>query len=145
MPGGCVGAPAPGFRSRSVRDLRGSRGLLARLEDQHGEPGEEDPPVRAGEVRRTGGDPVVGDAAAGLAGAVRARWFPAALRPVGARGPNRGREEVAGRGPNATGERVVIHRPGQVVALASTPLPVLRRENVFSEPAGGRLSLALDC
>jgi len=32
---------------------------------------------------------------------------------------------------NATGEHVVIHRPGQVVALDTTPLPVLVRENVF--------------
>jgi hypothetical protein len=46
---------------------------------------------------------------------------------------------------NATGEHVVIHRPGQVVALDTTPLPVLVRENVFSEPVEAHLSLALDC
>ena len=33
---------------------------------------------------------------------------------------------------NATGGHVVIHRPGQVVALDTTPLPVLVRETVFS-------------
>ena len=46
---------------------------------------------------------------------------------------------------NATGEHVVIHRPGQVIALDTTPLPVLVRETVFSEPAEAHLSLALDC
>jgi hypothetical protein len=46
---------------------------------------------------------------------------------------------------NMTGEHVVIHRPGQVVALDTTPLPVLIRETVFSEPAGAHLTLALDC
>jgi hypothetical protein len=46
---------------------------------------------------------------------------------------------------NMTGEHVVIHRPGQVVALDTTPLPVLVRETVFSEPAEAHLSLALDC
>jgi hypothetical protein len=46
---------------------------------------------------------------------------------------------------NATGEHVVIHRPGQVVALDTTPLPVLVRETVFSEPVEAHLSLALDC
>lgn len=46
---------------------------------------------------------------------------------------------------NMTGEHVVIHRPGQVVALDTTPLPVLVRETVFSEPVEAHLSLALDC
>ena len=46
---------------------------------------------------------------------------------------------------NATGGHVVIHRPGQVVALDTTPLPVLVRESVFSEPVEAHLSLALDC
>jgi transposase InsO family protein len=46
---------------------------------------------------------------------------------------------------NATGEHVVVHRPGQVVALDTTPLPVLVRETVFSEPVEAHLSLALDC
>lgn len=46
---------------------------------------------------------------------------------------------------NAAGGHVVIHRPGQVVALDTTPLPVLVRESVFSEPVEAHLSLALDC
>ncbi len=46
---------------------------------------------------------------------------------------------------NATGEHVIIHRPGQVIALDTTPLPVLVRETVFSEPVEAHLSLALDC
>jgi hypothetical protein len=46
---------------------------------------------------------------------------------------------------NATGQHVVIHRPGQVVAFYTTPLPVLVRETVFSEPVEAHLSLALDC
>jgi len=46
---------------------------------------------------------------------------------------------------NVTGGHVVIHRPGQVVALDTTPLPVLVRETVFSEPVEAHLSLALDC
>jgi hypothetical protein len=45
---------------------------------------------------------------------------------------------------NATGGHVVIHRPGQVVALDTTPLPVLVRETVFSEPVEAHLTLALD-
>src|ERR1035437_7780354 len=43
---------------------------------------------------------------------------------------------------NATGQHVVIHRPGQVVALDTTPLPVLVRENVFSEPVEAHLRVA---
>lgn len=46
---------------------------------------------------------------------------------------------------SATGEHVVVHRPGQVVALDTTPLPVLVRETVFSEPVEAHLTLALDC
>ncbi|MFI8461687.1 transposase [Kitasatospora sp. NPDC085464] len=42
------------------------------------------------------------------------------------------------------GRRVVVHRPGQVVALDSTPLPVKLREHVFGEPVSVVLSLALD-
>ncbi|MFF2544802.1 transposase [Kitasatospora sp. NPDC058063] len=42
------------------------------------------------------------------------------------------------------GQRVVVHRPGQVVALDSTPLPVKVREHVFGEPVSVVLSLALD-
>jgi hypothetical protein len=40
--------------------------------------------------------------------------------------------------------RVVVHRPGQVVALDTTPLPVKVRESVFGEPVSVMLTLALD-
>jgi hypothetical protein len=40
--------------------------------------------------------------------------------------------------------RVVVHRPGQVVALDTTPLPVKVRESVFGEPMSVHLTLALD-
>jgi hypothetical protein len=40
--------------------------------------------------------------------------------------------------------RVVVHRPGQVVALDTTPLPVKVRESVFGEPVSVHLTLALD-
>jgi hypothetical protein len=43
-----------------------------------------------------------------------------------------------------TGEHVVVHRPGQVVALDTTQLAVLVREDVFGEPASVQLTLALD-
>ena len=39
---------------------------------------------------------------------------------------------------------VVVHRPGQVVALDTTPLPVKVRESVFGEPVSAHLTLALD-
>jgi hypothetical protein len=39
---------------------------------------------------------------------------------------------------------VVVHRPGQVVALDTTPLPVKVREGVFGEPVSAHLTLALD-
>ncbi len=44
----------------------------------------------------------------------------------------------------ATGEHVVVHRPGQVVALDTTPLGVKVRETVFGEPVTVHLTLALD-
>jgi len=44
----------------------------------------------------------------------------------------------------ATGEHVVVHRPGQVVALDTTELAVLVREDVFGEPKAAHLTLALD-
>lgn len=44
----------------------------------------------------------------------------------------------------ATGEHVVIHRPGQVVALDTTVLPVMVREGVFGDPVSVHLTLALD-
>ncbi|WP_432068899.1 transposase [Streptomyces sp. C10-9-1] len=40
--------------------------------------------------------------------------------------------------------RVVVHRPGQVVALDSTQLPVLLRETVFGEAVSATLTLGLD-
>ncbi|MFJ4806656.1 transposase [Streptomyces murinus] len=40
--------------------------------------------------------------------------------------------------------RVVVHRPGQVVALDTTPLPVKVREAVFGEPVSVMLTMALD-
>jgi hypothetical protein len=40
--------------------------------------------------------------------------------------------------------RVVVHRPGQVVALDTTVLPVQVREEVFGDPVGLHLSLAMD-
>ncbi|MEU1596881.1 transposase [Streptomyces sp. NPDC005708] len=42
------------------------------------------------------------------------------------------------------GRRLVVHRPGQVLALDSTPLPVKLRETVFGEPVSSTLTLALD-
>jgi hypothetical protein len=43
-----------------------------------------------------------------------------------------------------TGRHVVVHRPGQVVALDTTVLPVKVREAVFGEPVSVHLTLALD-
>lgn len=43
-----------------------------------------------------------------------------------------------------TSPRVVVHRPGQVVALDTTPLPVKVRESVFGDPVTVMLTLALD-
>jgi hypothetical protein len=43
-----------------------------------------------------------------------------------------------------TGEHVVVHRPGQVVALDTTELAVLVRDGVFGEPVAAHLTLALD-
>lgn len=42
------------------------------------------------------------------------------------------------------GRRFVVHRPGQVLALDSTPLPVQLRETVFGEPVTATLTLGLD-
>jgi hypothetical protein len=42
-----------------------------------------------------------------------------------------------------TGGHVVVHRPGQVVALDTTILPVKVREHVFGEPTSVHLTLAL--
>jgi len=43
-----------------------------------------------------------------------------------------------------TGAHVVVHRPGQVVALDTTLLPVKVRESVFGDPVSVHLTLALD-
>jgi hypothetical protein len=43
-----------------------------------------------------------------------------------------------------TGVHVVVHRPGQVVALDTTVLPVKVREGVFGEPVSIYLTLAMD-
>ncbi|MBN1171083.1 MAG: hypothetical protein JXA67_02815 [Micromonosporaceae bacterium] len=45
--------------------------------------------------------------------------------------------------PTSAGH-VVVHRPGQVVALDTTILPVKVRETVFGEPVSVHLTLALD-
>lgn len=42
----------------------------------------------------------------------------------------------------ATGRHVVVHRPGQVVALDSTVLPVKVLDNVFGDPVSVHLTLA---
>jgi hypothetical protein len=39
---------------------------------------------------------------------------------------------------------VVVHRPGQVVALDTTPLPVKVRDGMFGDPVSVHLTLALD-
>jgi hypothetical protein len=44
----------------------------------------------------------------------------------------------------ANGEHVIMHRPGQVVALDTTILPVKLRETVFGDPVSAHLTLALD-
>jgi hypothetical protein len=41
-------------------------------------------------------------------------------------------------------QHMVVHRPGQVVALDTTVLPVKVREHVFGEPVSVHLTLALD-
>jgi hypothetical protein len=43
-----------------------------------------------------------------------------------------------------SGEHVVVHRPGQVVALDTSLLPVKVREHVFGEPVSVHLTLAVD-
>lgn len=51
---------------------------------------------------------------------------------------------AAAAAARATGEHVLISRPGQVVALDTTELPVMVREGVFGEPIRVNLTLALD-
>jgi hypothetical protein len=43
-----------------------------------------------------------------------------------------------------SGQHMVVHRPGQVVALDTTILPVKVRETVFGDPVSVHLTLALD-
>ncbi|MFC1400061.1 MULTISPECIES: DDE-type integrase/transposase/recombinase [Streptacidiphilus] len=43
-----------------------------------------------------------------------------------------------------TGEHVILERPGQVVALDTTVLPVMLREAVFDDPVTVHLTLAMD-
>jgi hypothetical protein len=61
-------------------------------------------------------------------------------------GPDGSRQRYARSAAAAplTGRHVVVHRPGQVVALDTTVLPVKVREAVFGEPVSAHLTLALD-
>ena len=60
-------------------------------------------------------------------------------------GPAGGRQRyVRSAALVTTGEHVVVHRPGQVVALDTTILPVKVRETVFGDPVSVHLTLALD-
>lgn len=61
-------------------------------------------------------------------------------------GPGGARQRYA-RSATATpapGGHIVVHRPGQVVALDTTLLPVKVRETVFGDPVSVHLTLALD-
>jgi hypothetical protein len=63
-------------------------------------------------------------------------WFgPGGARP---------RYDRAADGIEAAKVHVTVHRPGQVVALDTTPLPVNVREHVFGDPVTAFLTLALD-
>ncbi|GAA2097617.1 hypothetical protein GCM10009759_27870 [Kitasatospora saccharophila] len=74
----------------------------------------------------------------GTLAAVWEEWF----------GPQGGRQRylrsAAAAEEAGVQSRVVVHRPGQVLALDSTPLPVKLRESVFGEPVGATLTLGLD-
>lgn len=60
-------------------------------------------------------------------------------------GPSGGRQPyVRSAALPTSGEQVVVHRPGHVVALDTTILPVKVRETVFGEPVSVHLTLALD-
>jgi hypothetical protein len=68
---------------------------------------------------------------------VWAQWF----------GSGRARQRYlrsAAAAAETANEHVVVHRPGQVVALDTTPLPVKVREHVFGDPVSVHLTLALD-
>jgi hypothetical protein len=63
-------------------------------------------------------------------------WFgPGGTRP---------RYDRSADGIEASPVHVTVHRPGQVVVLDTTPLPVKIRDGVFGEPASAHLTLALD-
>jgi hypothetical protein len=63
-------------------------------------------------------------------------WFgPGGTRQKYARGAAR---------QQSTGEHVIVHRPGQVVALDTTEMAVMVRESLFGEPTAVHLTLALD-
>ncbi|MET8479291.1 transposase [Streptomyces clavifer] len=69
---------------------------------------------------------------------VWAEWFgPGGARARYARSAQAAAEAGVGR-------RLVVYRPGQVIALDSTPLPVKLRDTVFGEPVSATLTLALD-
>ncbi|MFI5474757.1 transposase [Streptomyces cacaoi] len=70
--------------------------------------------------------------------AVWKEWFG----PGGAR-PRYGRTAEAAAEAGVSG-RVVVHRPGQVLVLDSTPMPVKLRETVFGDAITATLTLALD-
>src|SRR5260370_13188760 len=63
-------------------------------------------------------------------------WFgPGGTRP---------RYDRAADGIGAAKVHVTVSRPGQVVALDTTPLPVKVREHVFGDPVTASLTLAPD-
>lgn len=59
-------------------------------------------------------------------------------------GGGRARYERSAAAVETSLARVVVHRPGQIVALDTTPLPVMVREGVFGRPVTPMLTLALD-
>ena len=59
-------------------------------------------------------------------------------------GGTRQRYARSGVGELPAGGHVVVHRPGQVVALDTTVLPVKVREQVFGEATSAHLTLGLD-
>ncbi|MET9793251.1 transposase [Streptomyces canus] len=78
---------------------------------------------------------------------IPSRWTLAAVwnewfGPGGAR-PRYGRTAEAAAEAGVSG-RMVVHRPGQVLVLDSTPMPVKLRETVFGDAITATLTLALD-
>ncbi len=67
---------------------------------------------------------------------VWAEWFG----PGGARQ----RYQRSAAAVEASKAHVVVHRPGQVVALDTTPLPVKIRETMFGTPVSAHLTLGID-